>query len=265
MLKMEQRMENINKQRVVLIMQARMGAARLPGKPLKTVMGKPLLAYQLERLQRATTIDQIVVATTTNPQDHQIVDFCRVFPVACFRGSEHDVLDRYYQAAKHFDADVVVRVTADCPLIDPVVLDQVIGLYFNHIPPYDYVSNSLERTYPRGLDAEVFSFKALEKAAKEAIDPEEREHVTPYFYRHPEKFSLGCLKNDIDESHHRWTVDTAEDLELVTRIFEALYSENTQFQMKDVLQLLKQHPEWVAINAHILQKQLRQPFEAEKK
>lgn len=250
-------MDKERSQRVVVIMQARMGATRLPGKPLKMVMDKPLIAYQVERLQQARSVSEIVIATTTNPQDQQIVDWCTSHSIPYYRGSESDVLDRYYGAAQEFDADVIVRITADCPLIDPDILDQVINFYLDHRPDYDYVSNSLERTYPRGLDTEVFSFEVLEKAAREATDDEEREHVTPYIYRHPEKFSLACCRNNRDESRHRWTVDTSEDFALIKNILEALYPQNRQFRMNDVLDLLKKHPEWVAINSHIQQKQLK--------
>jgi spore coat polysaccharide biosynthesis protein SpsF len=244
-----------SKKRVVIILQARMGAARLPGKPLKTVLGRPLLSYQLERLRQAKLIDEIVVATTTQPQDDQIAAFCADNNVPCFRGSEHDVLDRYYQAAKRFKADEVVRITGDCPLIDPVLVDQVVR---QHLKEHkDYTSNSLERTYPRGLDTEIFSFRVLEKAAKEAVLTEEREHVTLYFYTHPELFSLGSVKESTDRSNHRWTVDTIEDFTLVAKILSILYPKNPDFRMKDILELLEKHPDWMKINAHIQQKPVK--------
>lgn len=246
----------MKKKRVVIILQARMGASRLPGKPLKTVLGRPLLSYQIERLRRARLADEIVVATTTEQQDDPIAAFCAENNIACFRGSEHDVLDRYYQAAKAFKADEVVRVTGDCPLIDPECVDQVIRRHLEDT--CDYTSNSLEkRTFPRGLDAEIFSFSLLEKAAKEATLPEEREHVTLYFYTHPQQFSLGKVEHSSDISHHRWTVDTAEDLELVTKILTALYPKNPNFLTKDILELLEKHPDWVKINAHIQQKPVK--------
>lgn len=241
-------------QHVVLIVQARMGATRLPGKPLKEVFDKPLLGYLIERLRRVTKANQIVIATTTNPLDQPIVDFCQWEQIPLFRGSEEDVLDRFDNAAHAFVADVVVRVTADCPLIDPVVIDKVIGYYLDNFPKYDYVANTIKRTYPRGLDVEVFSYKSLEDAELNATLPEEREHVTPYIYRRPELFKLGNVENDKDESHHRWCVDTQADLILVTKIIQELYPTNPDFTMQDILTLLNEHPQWVNINAHIKQK-----------
>jgi len=241
---------------VVIILQARMGASRLPGKPLSQVLDRPLLSYQLERLRRVQHADQIVVATTTNPEDDQIEQLCEQEKIPCFRGSSLDVLDRYYQAAKKYHATHIVRITGDCPLIDPKLVDEVISFYLNALPSYDYVSNSLERTYPRGLDAEIFSFDLLKKAAVEAKLPEEREHVTLFFYTHPALFSIGSVKQDIDHSHHRWTVDTKEDFELVEKIISTLYPKNHDFDTNDILKLLKENPDWVAINAHIQQKKI---------
>lgn len=247
-------MHNNSKFRIILILQARMGATRLPGKIFKEVLDKPLLAYELERLRRVKKVNEIVIATTTNPKDQPVVDFCHLEQVPLFRGSEEDVLDRYYQAAKSFNADVVIRVSGDCPLIDPEIIDQVIDFYFANYPKYQYVSNTLERTYPRGLDVEIFSFNALEKAAKEAKRPEEREHVTLYIYRHPEMFSLGNVPYSSNESHHRWTVDTPEDYQLIAKILEAIYPEKPNFTTQNILELLKMHPEWNEINSHIQQK-----------
>lgn len=247
-------MSNKQKKRVVIILQARMGATRLPGKPLKTVFGRPLLSYQIERLRRVQLADEIIIATTTESQDDQIVQFCKDENIAYFRGSPLDVLNRYLQAAKSAKADVIVRVTGDCPLIDPEVTDNVIQFYMDHQPKYDYVSNSLERTYPRGLDTEIFSMALLEEAAAKAKLPSEREHVTVYFYTHPERFSLKNVGNPVDLSKYRWTVDTTEDFELVEKILGELHPVNPDFRMNDILDLLKLHPEWNLINAHIQQK-----------
>lgn len=245
---------NPNKLRTVIIVQARMGSTRLPGKILKKVLEKPLLAYQIERLHRVTLADEIVIATTTNALDQKVVDFCQLEQIPFFRGSEDDVLSRYYEAAKHFDANVVVRVSGDCPLIDPQIVDKVIGFYVQHYPTYHYVSNTLERTYPRGLDVEVFSLSALEQAAKASTRPEEREHVTPYIYRHPELFALANVTHRSNESHHRWTVDTRDDFQLIAEILKTFYPKNPNFTMDDILELLKNHPDWMHINAHIRQK-----------
>lgn len=253
-LKLCEEMKQNRKKRVVVILQARMGSTRLPGKILKKILDRPLLSYQIERLRRAKLIDEIVIATTTEPEDDQVEAFCKSENIPYYRGSALDVLDRYYQAAKTFHADVVVRVTGDCPLIDPTVVDRVISYYLDHLPAYEYVSNSLEHTFPRGLDTEIFSYDLLERAAKEAKLPPEREHVTLYFYTHPEKFSLGNVGYPVDLSNHRWTVDTAEDLELVTNILAEIYPRKHEFSMEDVLKAFDRHPDWIKINAHIKQK-----------
>ena len=247
-------MPKTTKKRVVIILQARMGASRLPGKPLKQVLGRPLLSYQIERLRRSQLADEIIVATTTEQEDDQIVKFCEEEHINFFRGSALDVLDRYYQAAKSVKADVIVRVTGDCPLIDPEVTDKVIKFYLDHLPEYDYVSNSLERSYPRGLATEIFYMALLEEGAEKAKLPPEREHVTVYFYTHPDRFSLKNVGQPIDMSKYRWTVDTSEDLELITKILESLYLNNPTFKTDDILHLLDRHPEWKQINAHIQQK-----------
>jgi spore coat polysaccharide biosynthesis protein SpsF len=243
-------------QQIAIITQARMGATRLPGKPLKEVLGKPLIAYQLERMSRATKAGAMIVATTTNPADQQIVDFCQQKQVPVFCGSEDDVLSRYYEAASTFHVDVIVRICADCPLIDPEVIDLVIDAYLNLYPNYDYVSNTMERTFPRGMDVEVISFHSLEQAFFQAKQHREREHVTPYLYCHPEMFKLGSVVHEPNESHHRWTVDTQEDFQLISTILQTLYPKNPNFQMKDILEEFAIHPEWISINAHIQQKAL---------
>ncbi len=243
--------------RTVIIVQARMGSTRLPGKLLKEVNARPLLSYLVERLSRCTQADALMIATTTNPLDDQVVDFCKKNKVAYFRGSEENVLDRYYQAALATNAAVVVRITADCPLIDPAVVDEAVASYLRNYPQQDYLSNTLERTYPRGMDVEVFSFNALEQAAHHAQDPEEREHVTPYIYRRPDRYQLGQMKWRADESMHRWTVDTEEDLQLITLLLKELYSKNKEFTFHCILDAMDAHPEWRAINAHVLQKTVK--------
>lgn len=239
---------------VDIYVQARIGSTRLPGKVMKKIMDKPLLEYQLERLKQVKEADAIVILTSTDQLDDSIAEFCKNRNLLCLRGSNEDVLDRYYQAARERKSDVVVRVTGDCPLIDPQIVDEVIRFFKNH--SYDYVSNGIERTYPRGLDVEVFSFKALEEAWKNGKRGEEREHVTPYIYRHPELFLIHNISLDPPLDHYRWTVDTPEDFELVKKILEALYPNNPRFLMKDVLELLDKHPSWMQINAHIEQKAL---------
>lgn len=247
----------INKLRVVILVQARMGSTRLPGKVLKEVMGRPLLQYMIERLRKVPLANEIVIATTTDWQDLEIVDFCQREKVPLFRGSSEDVLNRFYLAAKAFQADVIVRVTSDCPLIDPKITDEVIQFYLKNYPKYDYVSNSHVRSFPIGMDTEVFSFKALQEADEQATLPEEREHVTPFIYRRPNHFSCSVITHKPNLSHLRLTVDTIEDFELISKLLNELYPKNPDFSMDDVVKtLLVDHPDWLNINAHIKQKVL---------
>jgi len=218
------------------------------------VLGKPLLEYQLERLAEVKYSFLTVVATTVNVEDDPIVALCEQLQVPYYRGSEEDVLARYYEAAREHMAEAVVRVTSDCPLIDPEIVDRTIAFYLDHWQDFDYVANNLERTYPRGLDCEVFSMKALECAQAEAVQPSHREHVTPFFYRQPQRFRLGQVKSPIDYSFHRWTVDTEEDFRLIALMIEALYPDRPHFRLDDCLKLLERHPDWIKINAEVKQK-----------
>jgi spore coat polysaccharide biosynthesis protein SpsF len=239
---------------VVTIIQARMTSTRLPGKVMKDVGGKPMLEFQVERLRRAREVGRLLAATTTNVADDPIVELCGLMGVTCFRGPEEDVLERYHSAAVLHRADVVVRITSDCPLIDPSVFDTVVGTYLDHRGQYDYVSNILQRSYPRGLDCEAFSFAALDRVHREATAKPEREHVTLRIHSRPEQFRLGNVACEEDHSRHRWTVDTAEDLELIRKIVGALYTENPAFTMWDCLSVLQRHPEWSVINAGVGQR-----------
>lgn len=242
--------------RVVAVIQARMGSSRLPGKVLMDIAGRSMLARVVERVQRAPGIHEVVVATTVAPADDAVAAEAGRLGVTCFRGSEQDVLDRYYQCAQAHAAQVIVRVTADCPLLDPEVTGHVVAAFLEHRP--DYASNTLERTYPRGLDTEVFSMDALTRAWREALQPHQREHVTPYFYENPDLFTLLSVTDcDGEYGHHRWTVDTADDLRFVRAVYEALGGD--LFGRHEILPLLAKRPELAAINAHVRQKALVQP------
>ena len=230
---------------VLAIIQARMGSTRLPGKVLKEILGKPMLAYMIERVQRSKYIDKVVIATTLSANDDQLFSYCKTQNWNVFRGSENDVLDRYYQTALPEKADVVVRLTADCPLIDHRVVDDVVGNFLDN--SFDYVSNINPPTYPDGLDTEVFSFVSLQKAWKQANEHYDREHVTPYI-RRSEEFKRSNIRNAVDLSDERWTVDDPEDLTLVRTIFEALYPQNQDFSMADVLEYKNKNPEVFSIN-----------------
>ena len=242
--------------KTVIIVQARMTSTRLPGKILLEVMDKPLLEYQVERLRRVKMADEIIIATTVNETDMPVVDFCKRLRMPYFRGSENDVLSRYYYAAKQYQADIVVRITSDCPVIDPVIVQEIITFFIANRNHYDYVSNGLEESYPRGMDTEVFYIRTLEEAYAKATEQAEREHVTPFIYRHPERYRLFNYKNTCDQSHYRWTVDTIEDFTLIRYILETLYPINPQFSMQDIIELLDKHPEWMEINAVVRQKEI---------
>lgn len=242
--------------KIVAIIQARMGSARFPGKILKTINGKTLLEYQLERVKFAKTINQIIVATTIKETEEPIVQLCKKLCIDYYRGSEQDVLSRYYETAKNYHVDVIVRLTSDCPIIDPEVIDRVVSYYLSNQPSVDYVSNTLQRTFPRGLDTEVFSFQALYKAYHNAVLPRDREHVTAYFYTNPDLFRLQSIENEHNYGNYRWTVDTEEDFELIRLILSELYNQNNSFSLEDVIKLFKEYPEWNEINAHIEQKEL---------
>ncbi|OMP65793.1 cytidylyltransferase domain-containing protein [Domibacillus epiphyticus] len=242
--------------KVAAIIQARMGSTRLPGKILKKVNGKTLLEYQIERIRKAGTIDQIIIATTVKGSDQPIVDFCREKGISYYQGSEQDVLSRYVETAKEFSADVIVRLTSDCPIIDPQVVDQTVGYFLAHQELFDYVSNTIKRTFPRGMDTEVFSYHALQRAHQEAVLERDREHVTAYIYTNPDRFRIQGIENKNDYSHYRLTVDTEEDFELISLIIDKLYSPDQFFYLENVIALLEKHPEWSNINAHIEQKKL---------
>lgn len=239
---------------VAIIIQARMGASRLPGKPLKEVLGKPLLFYLIERLKSCKNVNDIVIATTTLQKDQVLVDYAKSLGVKVVIGEEDNVLGRFGLANQTAKADVIVRITADCPLTDPELIDAMVAEFISKYPHLDYLSNTLKRTYPRGLDVEIFSKEALHRGLLEATTAFEQEHVTPYFYQHPEKFHLANFPCKENHSRHRWTVDTEEDFTLVKKIIEALYPAKKQFDFQDMLHLIHQHPEWEDINRHIKQK-----------
>lgn len=237
-------------QRVVAIIQARMGSTRFPGKTLTEICGKPLLQHVIERVQHCELIDEIVVATTENKEDCLIVELCDKLGVKSFAGSENDVLDRFYLCAKKFDADIVVRVTADDPFKDPDVIDRAIKELISD-RGLDYVSNTIKPTYPEGIDIEVFAFKALERAWKEAVKISEREHVTPYIWNNPEIFRVSNFENSVNLSDLRWTLDTPQDLEFTREVYKRLFCAGRVFLLKDILALLQKEPELSGINSGI--------------
>jgi spore coat polysaccharide biosynthesis protein SpsF len=245
-----------NNIRTVIIVQARMSATRLPGKILKKVLGKTLLEYQIERLNNVKNVDDIVIATTVKPIDDPVVDLCNKLNCQFFRGSELDVLSRYFEAATKFKAECIVRINADCPLIDPNVVENVVNRYINNIPQYDYVSNILEPSYPIGLHTEVFSYSALERANSNSTDPVEREHVTPYIYRNKNIFKIDSVVMNVDLSHYRWTVDYYADFKLIKTIIENVYPVNNKFDMFDIVNYMESNTSLFNINSDFTKKQI---------
>jgi spore coat polysaccharide biosynthesis protein SpsF len=247
--------------KTVAIVQARMTSTRLPGKVLRDLRGRPMLAQQIRRLRACTQIDEIAIATTTNATDDPIVELARREGVRWFRGSEHDVLDRYARAARDARADAVVRITSDCPLIDPPCVDAVVAALLRHDGPdgaCDYASNVIDRTYPRGLDAEAFFRDTLERVHRLARSQPAREHVTLFILRErPDLFLLRSVADAEDNSDLRWTVDTPEDFAVVDRIYGDLglaERQPTDVPYHHILAHARSHPDLAAINAHVVQK-----------
>ena len=240
------------------IVQARMGSARSPGKVLRVAAGMTLLEHLVSRLQHACSLDMVVVATSDLPADEPIEDLCREIDVRCVRGSETDVLDRYFLAAKQVGADQIVRITADCPLIDPAIVDLVVGVHAASPDAWDLVTNRHPLTFPDGMDVDVMRIDALEHAWVHAKSDPQREHVIPYFWE------AGHRVRNVEHSEnlfptHRWTVDYEEDVQLVTRVIEALYTPGGVFGMADILAFVDSHPDVAALNAHHLPAPHRTP------
>lgn len=248
--------------RPTVIIQARTGSTRLPNKIMRPLAGAPLLTRMVERVRAATLVGTVVVATTTEPADDPIEAQCQAQDFACFRGDVADLLDRHYRAALWAGGAVaadgaagdlaVVKIPSDCPLIDPRVIDRVIGFYFDHPGEYDYVSNLHPATYPDGNDVEIMSLAALEAAWREARRPLEREHTTPYFWENPDRFRIGNVvwESGLDYSmSHRWTIDYEADYQFIRAVYDGLYTADPLFSLDDILAFLEAHPEVAALNA----------------
>ncbi len=252
-------MNNMSTIKIVCIIQARMGSSRLPGKVLKQICDHPMLAWVIKRASRSRLISSTIVATTSDPSDDMIESFCKSEGITCYRGSEFDVLDRYYQAALAEHAEIVVRLTADCPLIDAELVDATIKKLLEGNA--DFAANRLpppyKRTYPIGLDTEAVTFNALETAWRCAEKPFEREHVMPYLYDPQNNFKVIIIDSKKDHGNQRWTVDTPDDLEFIQQVTKKLGC-RMEFGWKDVLRILEENPELSKINAHITHKSLNE-------
>jgi len=259
--------------RVVAIIQGRMSSSRLSGKILADIAGQPMLQRVFTRTSRSASVTETIFATTTDSTDDPVAEYCDFSGIPFTRGSQFDVLDRYYQAAKPARADVVVRITADCPVIDPALIDEVVNTLLNG--EYDFVCNRLPppwpRTYPIGLDVEACTFKVLGKAWKEAKEPQHREHAMPYFYEgvqlsavsrqlsegvSPREFKVALLNHTIDFGDYRWTVDTPEDLEFMREVYSR-FNGRDDFSWKEVLDLVHNEPKLMEINAGVKHKTLK--------
>ena len=240
----------------LIIIQARMGSTRLPGKVMMDINGKSMLHRVVERCRKIEAANEIIVATTNNLEDKVIIDECERIGTKYFRGSEEDVLKRYLETSIHFDGDNIIRICSDSPLVDPAVCSRVIESFEESLPNIDFCSNILPHTYPIGLDCQIFKRSALEKSESLALKKYERAHVTAFMYEHPNLFKIKNVTFHKDYSMHRWTVDTPEDMDFVREIYCRLSSYGENFTWKDVLHILEKEPNLNNINKHITQKDI---------
>lgn len=237
---------------VIIVIQARSSSTRFPRKILKEILGKPVLLRQLERISQAQSYDKLVVATTENYEDDIIEEISASEGYDVFRGSENDLLDRHYKAGLKYNADYLVKIPSDCPLIDPAIIDRVINYFLNNKDKYDYVSNLHPATYPDGNDVEIMSMPVLEIAWQEAKEDFQREHTTPYIWDNPHRFRIGNVEWETDQNFslkYRFTIDYFEDYQFIKTVYEQLYPSNPRFSLNDILDLLNKNPEIKEINA----------------
>ncbi|BBN81097.1 spore coat protein [Pseudoalteromonas sp. A25] len=242
--------------KVTAFIQARMSSTRLPGKVLKDILGKPMLLHIVERLRHAKTLSNIVVLTSDGSSDDAIATLCQNHSIHCFRGSLDDVLGRFFAASEKYPSDHIVRITADCPLVDSLLVDSIVTKHIQQNA--DYTSNCHPAMYPDGLDVEVMRTAALQQANNEATSPHQREHVTPYFLTHKTMFK--CCNFDAPSKipQYRLTVDHPEDFQLIKKIYETLYSVDNNFSLNSTLSLLAKHPNWLSVNEHFIRNEALQ-------
>ncbi len=250
----EAKREADSRMKTVAIIQARMGSTRLPGKVLLDLAGETVLQRVVQRSRRSKLVHDIIIATTTQVEDDVLENECKRLGVQCFHGSKDDVLDRYYHAARSSAADIIVRITADCPFVDPELIDETIALLRRE--EADYSATDVPATIPRGTDVEAFTFPVLERGWLESSQPHEREHVTPYFYQHPELFRLATLKSELDCQKYRWTLDTPDDLTLLREIARE-FKGNCTFTWREIVALMKHRPDLMTWNAQVVQKSVK--------
>lgn len=234
---------------ITAIIQARLSSTRLPGKVMTRFSGNTLLGHIIERISFSKYVSRILVATTENPADDKLVEWLKANDIEYFRGSESDVLNRYLEAAKQVKATHIARITSDDPFKDPGIIDEVARMYFEE--SVDFAYNNKPPTFAEGLDTEIFSFQALSRAALDAREPFEREHVTQHFYRNPERFKQKNLESILDFSHLRWTIDTDQDLVMTKLVYKNLYKPGKIFLAKDILRLIEMNPQIPQINQDV--------------
>jgi spore coat polysaccharide biosynthesis protein SpsF len=237
---------------IVIVVQARMSSSRLPGKVLMPILGKSLLYRMIERVQMTRHKVTVVIATSTDSKDDVIEQEAMAIGIPCYRGSLDNCLDRHYQAGKLYDADTVIKIPSDCPLIDPLIIDEVLDFYVNHAGEYDFVSNLHPATFPDGNDVEIMTMHCLEKTWKEASRPLELEHTTPYIWENPDKFRIANITWNTGKDYsmsHRFTIDYPEDYNFIKRVFEELYPAKVNFSCADILNLLEAQPQIYELNA----------------
>lgn len=232
---------------ILAILQARTSSSRLPGKVIKEILGKPMIIRQIERILKSEKIGKLILATSTDSSDDALEEICKINSTECFRGDLNDVLKRFYFAADKYKPENVVRLTGDCPVIDPEIIDKTINYHISE--RFDYTTNALEPTFPDGLDVEIMKFSVLKQAFENAELTSQREHVTPYIYNNPDKFKIGILKNTEDLSNLRWTVDEKEDYDFITKIYDGLYRNKPDFNMNDIINFMESNSDLCKYNS----------------
>lgn len=236
--------------KIIAIIQARTSSTRLPGKVLMSIGNKTILEWVIERTKKASYVDEVIVATSTKKQDDIIEKLCKKLNIKCFRGSEEDVLSRYYEASKQIKANIIVRITADCPFADPLIIDEIIKIHLKN--KNDCTMNNTENSYPRGTDVEVFNFECLEEAHLNADKPYQREHVSPYMWKDSKRFKVEIISKPFNYSHVRLCVDEIDDLTFLKELYKKLNGE--LFTLQDIMSVLNNYPHFLKINQHIKQK-----------
>ncbi|HKC67136.1 MAG TPA: glycosyltransferase family protein [Bacteroidia bacterium] len=237
--------------KILTVIQARINSTRLPAKVMLPLAEKPLLVRMVERVKNAALSGTVIVATTTDAADNKIEELCHAENIFCYRGHPIDLLDRHYQAAVYYQADLVLKIPSDCPLIDAKIIDKAIGFYMDNIGEYDFVSNLHPTSYPDGNDVELMTFSAIEKAWKNATKKFEREHTTPYIWENPSEFRIGSVLWEMGKDYsktHRWTIDYPEDYEFIKKVYDELYHQNPQFDLYDILNLVENRPDIFNLN-----------------